>query len=418
MTDANDPTIEMNPNNVGNGDAADTGLHTPDAPSPDGPPVVSSSHMSDASPTAALLTKASKLGPMVLGGVALAVLLVAGGIGAAVARSSAKPVVPAAPTGPSLPPVTPLPMPGKSGTPDQLPPGTPDSLPPQVPETPSTSVGSGPVRPAPITRPPNSPRPTSGIPNSVQPPEPSPLPVDPSGGGLPVDPSGGGLPVDPSGGGLPVDPSGGGLPVDPSGGDGGSLPGALPDLPGAPELPSSTPDVEGPLPAPAGGGDNTPGPAPVPDAIPPSGQPVLIGNGVSITPAAGFDVTNKGNGFVFLASKSALVEADVFPAAEGSAEILVTEIGRGYLPKNVSNLQYGDAQISQSTSADVLSFASASFRGVLAGSQGSLDVQGVVFVAVRQDRTALAFIAMFQPGTWEQVAPAFANMFGSMLSRS
>jgi hypothetical protein len=82
----------------------------------------------------------------------------------------------------------------------------------------------------------------------------------------------------------------------------------------------------------------------------------------------------------------------------------------------VTNLESQDTQTLQPAKPNITSMAASGFKGTLAGQQGSTAVEGLVFVAVRQDGVAAIVFTLNEQGKTGGLGEDYSAMLNSILT--
>ena len=130
----------------------------------------------------------------------------------------------------------------------------------------------------------------------------------------------------------------------------------------------------------------------------------------------GYTVNKREDGLITFGNENSFVNAQTATGVDIGAEVVASNIGRTFLPKFITNLRVSEPQIGQLKASNVLSFATMTYQGAFVSSQQTIPVEGILFVAIRQDRTAILFIGTYVEGKWEQVGQDFGKMFYSMIT--
>lgn len=175
-------------------------------------------------------------------------------------------------------------------------------------------------------------------------------------------------------------------------------------------------------------GDTTPPPVDTtadstPDQTPGStsdgqpGKPLSIGNGLAVTPASGYKIVKQFNdGGVMIGNNKSLV--DMFTSTGGTAPAaqIVANVIAKYLPQRFESIQTTQPKAIKPPKSSIKSFAAASYKGVIAGNQGSQAIEGMIFVAVRQDGLTMFYIPTWLEGQLDTVSTPIGAMLGSVLA--
>ena len=132
-----------------------------------------------------------------------------------------------------------------------------------------------------------------------------------------------------------------------------------------------------------------------------------LGGGLVIVPSAGYKIVKKfDSGEVVIGNDISFVHAWVnegidtnnFPATQ-----VVDYLTSNFLQKAFEGVQADPAVAIKPSKRSITSMASTSYQGLIAGDQGSTAIEGIVFVAERQDGLTLTYIATWVQGSWEKV---------------
>ena len=145
-----------------------------------------------------------------------------------------------------------------------------------------------------------------------------------------------------------------------------------------------------------------------------------LGSGIVVVPASGYSIVKKfDGGEVVIGNQFSYIHTWVEQAGDTSnlpATQVVDYISNKILPQGLQDVQADSAAALKPSKTSISSMASAGYRALLSGQQGSSDVEGFSFSAVRPDGTVLLFFAVVKSGSFQQAQGPIGQMLGSILA--
>ncbi len=145
-----------------------------------------------------------------------------------------------------------------------------------------------------------------------------------------------------------------------------------------------------------------------------------LGSGIVVVPASGYSIAKKfDNGEVIIGNQFSYIHTWVEQAGDTSnlpATQVVDYISNKILPMEFQDVQASAASALKPAKTSISSMASAGYQAILSGQQGTTDIEGFSFSAVRPDGTVLLFFAVVKSGSFEEAQGPIGQMLGSILA--